>query len=366
MILASFAVVIWLGLLGWPDRAWQMRERLESNPESTLGERVTVLMPARNEEAVLRCSLDALANQRVPLKIWILNDGSTDRTREVALATHASNLEVLDIPSLPPGWSGKLWALEQGFARVTTNWILLLDADIALARGILPTLLVKAECENLDLLSIMATPARQGFWDRWLMPVFIYFFKWLYPFHRSNDPQSRVAAAAGGCLLVKREILAQVGGFAALRAAVIDDCTLARLVKQKGFRIWIGVSRSVVMLRDHSFRQIWDMVARTAFTQLKYSYLALAGTLLGLGVVFAIPPILVLSGSRLGALIAGCAWILMTLSYAPTARYYDESPFVGLFLPLAAMLFCMMSLDSALRYALGTRSRWKGRSYDRT
>ncbi|EQD43699.1 Glycosyl transferase, family 2, partial [mine drainage metagenome] len=161
------------------------------------------------------------------------------------------------------------------------------------------------------------------------------------------NPDSRIAAAAGGCVLVRRSVLVAIGGFAALRDAVIDDCTLARLVKGKGFRIWIGVSRSVVMLRDHSFRAIWNMVARTAFTQLHYSYFALVATLAGLGLVFEAPLLLLLSGPGIVRLVASGAWILMALSYVPTARYYDESPFWGFLLPVAAFLFFWMSVHSA-------------------
>jgi len=363
LILASLVTIIWAILLLMPDRPWRMREALRSKPEATSGQRVNVLIPARNEELVLPRNLDALSNQRLPMQIWVLNDGSTDRTREVALEARLHNLAVLDIPVLPLGWTGKLWALEQGFGRVNGDWVLLLDADIALAPGMLPTLLAAAEREGLDLISIMASPARCGFWDRWLMPVFIYFFKWLYPFHRANDPDSRVAAAAGGCVLVRHEVLVAIGGFAALRDAVIDDCTLARLVKKQGYRSWIGVSRSVVMLRNHSLRDIWHMVARTAFTQLHYSYLALLVAMAGLGFVFEAPLLLLLSGPGLVRLMAGGAWLLMTLSYVPTARYYDESPLWGFLLPIAAFLFFLMSVHSALRYASGTRTRWKGRSY---
>ena len=366
MIVAGLVTAIWIVLLLLPDRPWHMREVLPARSGSSSGQRVSVLIPARNEERVIGQCLAALSDQMLPLEIMVLDDGSTDHTQKVACASSLDSLKVVEIPELPPGWTGKLWALEQGLARVHTEWVLLLDADIALGHGLLPTLLATAERDGLGLASVMATPALRGFWDRWLMPVFIYFFKWVYPFHRANDPTSRMAAAAGGCVLVKLEALHAIGGFSALRDAVIDDCTLARLVKRKGYPTWIGVSRSVRMLRAHAFGEIWQMVSRTAFAQLHYSYFALLLAMAGLLFVFALPPVLALSGpDGLVRLLGTASSFLLVLSYLPTARFYDESPFWGILLPLAAALFFLMSVHSALRYARGTRTRWKGRTYDR-
>lgn len=364
MVFALGVSVIWLALLLLPDQPWRMREALSADPQASAGQRVGVLIPARNEEAVLSQNLRSLARQRVPLEVWVLNDGSTDRTAEVAREASLEDLHVLDVPPLAAGWTGKLWALEQGRTQVSSDWVLLLDADIALAPGMLPTLLAKGDQEGLDLVSIMATPTRCGFWDHWLMPVFIYYFKWLYPFRRANHPRSRVGAAAGGCILIRRRALEAIGGFAALRDAVIDDCTLARRVKEQGFKTWIGVSRSVTMLRDHSFRDIWNMVARTAFTQLHYSYLTLFVAMAGLLLVYGVPPLFFFLGN--GApirLVALAGWLLMAASFAPTAHFYDESPFWGFLLPLAALFFLLMTLHSALRYAGGVRTRWRGRTY---
>ncbi|WP_298136292.1 glycosyltransferase [Acidiferrobacter sp.] len=368
--LAAAAAGAWLALLLLPWQPWRTRERLEADPgvlaQDAGSTDVTVLMPARNEAAVIGRSLAGLRSQGMPLRVIVIDDGSTDDTGAVAARAGLADLTILQAPPLPSGWTGKLWALEQGRQAVTTPYVLLLDADIALEPGLVATLREKARREHRALVSLMAAPAMSGFWDRWWMPAFIYFFKLLYPFRLANHPQSATAAAAGGCLLVTREALTAIGGFGALRGAVIDDCTLASLVKRQGLgAIWIGLTRSAVMLRATGLRGFWRMVARTAFTQLRYSYTLLTLCAVVMVIVFVVPWVALGAGGAMGRALGLTAWILMGLSYAPTARFYRQSPFAVAALPLAGVAFLLMTFTSAVWYARGLRSRWKGRDYRR-
>jgi len=365
----ALAAFLWLALLLVPWRPWLLGECLEADPAAVgldpAGE-VTVLMPARNEAAVIGQALSALAHQGLVLPVIVIDDDSTDGTAEVARGVGLPGLTVITAPQLPAGWTGKLWALEQGRARVTTPYILLLDADIRLAPATVPTLLRKAKDERLALLSLMAAPAMVGFWDRWFMPAFIYFFKLLYPFRWANRPSSRFAAAAGGCLLVASDALAAIGGFGTLRGAVIDDCTLAGLVKRQGRgAIWVGVTHSAVMMRANDLRGFWRMVARTAFTQLRYSWVLLALCTVALLLLFVVPVTgLFLGGALVRALALG-GLFLMVASYAPTARFYRQSRWALVGLPLVGVAFLLMTYTSALWYARGVRSQWKDRAYSR-
>ncbi len=367
--LAAVAAGAWCALLLVPWQPWRTSERLEADPTSparvALGD-VTVLMPARNEAPVIARSLAGLASQGAALKTILIDDGSTDGTADIARHAGLADLTVIQAPPLTPGWTGKLWALEHGRQMVTTPYALLLDADIALSPGLVATLLEKARGERLALVSLMAAPAMSGFWDRWWMPVFIYFFKLLYPFRLANRPTAGTAAAAGGCLLVAREALEGVGGFGALQGAVIDDCTLAALVKrQRGGATWIGLTHSAVMLRATDLRGFWRMVARTAFTQLRYSYTLLVACAVIMAIVFVAPLAAIVAGDTTACALGLAAWGLMGVSYVPTARFYRQSPWTVAALPAAGVAFLLMTFTSALWYARGLRSRWKGRDYRR-
>ncbi len=367
--LAAVAASAWLALLLVPWRPWRTVERLEADPTAptrvSLGD-VTVLMPARNEAPVIGRSLGALAAQGPSLAVIVVDDGSSDDTAEVARGAGLASLSLIQAPPLPAGWTGKLWALEQGRRVVASPYVLLLDADIALAPGLVATLVEKARHDRLALVSLMATPAMSGFWDRWWMPVFIYFFKLLYPFRLANRHGASMAAAAGGCLLVATEALADIGGFGALRDAVIDDCTLARLIKARGAGgIWIGLSRSAVMLRATGFAGFWRMVARTAFTQLRYSYTLLAVCAAVMLLVFVAPVLAIIMGGGAAQAFGAAALAFMAVSYVPTARFYRQSPLSIPALPVAGIAFLLMTFTSALWYARGFRSRWKGRDYRR-
>ena len=361
-IAASLPALMWVGLLLVPWRPWSTRERIEADPQAgsvDLSE-ITVLIPARNEADVIGLTLAGLQAQGSGLQVIVVDDQSNDNTAEIAGSF--PNTKVISGQPLPEGWAGKLWALEQGKSHVRSPITLLLDADIQLLPGLLPALLAHKRRDNRQFVSLMADLRRTSFWDRLMLPAFVYYFKLLYPFSISNSSSRLVAAAAGGCILVDTEALQRAGAFASLRNALIDDCTLARQVKNAGYRIWLGLSRGVVSLRPYgTLGSIHDMVARSAFTQLGYS----TGVLLVVTVLFALAYGLpfVLLGSALAWRLGLIAWIAMMLSYLPMLRYY-RMPFVwALLLPFGAVLYLGMTWSSAIRYWRGVRSRWKDRTY---
>ena len=364
---AALSALIWLTVLVLPWRPWSTDERLpqDDGPAVPLDD-VTALIPARDEATCIAATLRALAAQGALAKIVLVDDQSSDGTGDVARAVGLANLEVLEGTPLPSGWSGKLWALNQASARVDTPYTLLLDADIELAPGALAALKRLVLERDLALASVMASLHMGNAWERLLLPPFIYFFKLIYPFALSNSPRSPVAAAAGGCVLLRTEALRGIGGFEALRDAIIDDCTLAQRVKRHGGRTWLGLSRAVRAIRPYeTLANIWNMVARTAFTQLRYSNLLLAVCTLLLGLSFIVPLAGLLWGADLTRLASFVALAAMSASYRPTVRYYDLNPLWTLTLAPAACLFLAMTWTSAWRYWTGERSRWKSRSYDK-
>lgn len=361
------AAAIWLAILALPWRPWDTRERIAARPadgaRAELG-RITALLPARNEASTIADTLRRVAAQGPLARIILVDDESDDGTGDIARGLGLPTLTVLAGQRPPPGWSGKLWALHQGLAEVDTEFVLLLDADIALEPGILATLTAKLVDEQRDMVSVMAALSMQTGWEKLLIPAFIYFFKMLYPFALSNSKQRLVAAAAGGCILIRADRLRGIGGFESLRTALIDDCTLARRVKNAGGRIWLGLSRDVRATRPYeSLAGIWNMVARTAYTQLRYSPALLLLCTLLLVLVFVVPVLGVFSGGST-ALAACIALAAMLASYLPVLRYYDRHWAWALSLPLAATMYLAMTWTSALRYLRGERSRWKNRVYD--
>ena len=258
-----------------------------------------------------------------------------------------------------------MFALEQGMRSCDTPYVLLLDADIGLQPGVVAALLAKIEQEALDMASIMANLHMQQFWEKLLLPPFVYFFKLIYPFALANSQRSALAAGAGGCVLLRTASLRAIGGFAALKDAIIDDCTLARKIKDLPGRIWIGLSNDARALRPYeSLSNIWDMVARTAYTQLRYSpaLLLLCTALMILSYVVPLVSLLTRHNDTLAlALVAIGA---MLGSFLPTIRYYGLQPLWALTLPIAAVMFLAMTWTSAIRYSLGERSRWKNRTYE--
>jgi len=324
------------------------------------------VIPARNEAELIQQTIPRVAAQGTDLKIILIDDGSDDGTAAVARQLAYSNLRIIESAPLPDGWSGKLWALEQGRLQVTTRYTLLLDADIKLARGSIKALKDKVHQQGAPFISLTAAPSMASGWEKLLMPAFIYFFKALYPFHRVNSPHSKMAAAAGGCILVETRILEQIGGFESIKSAVIDDCAFAQRVKLQGFKIWLGLTHSVESIRGYKkLREIGDMVARSAFAQLHYSLGLLILCTFVLLLLYVFPAFMVASSNGVIRYLSLASLGTMLLTYVPTLRFHRRSWAWALCLPLTAVFFLAMTWTSAIRYWRGERTRWKGRVYAR-
>ncbi len=360
-------VILWSVVLVLPWQPWRIRETLEAagtEDETADLSDVTVLIPARNEAGVIAETLLSLVDQGQNLRIVLVNDQSTDTTVTEASRVNLKNLRIIDGRPLEPGWSGKLWALHQGLSFVETKTILLLDADIRLQPGTIPALQARMEEHELHLVSLLAFLRMDSFWEKLLMPAFVYFFKLLYPFHLSNAGSSAVAAAAGGCVLLRSSSLVQTGGFETIKDELIDDCALARQFRNAGLSTWIGLSHSAHSRRSYDgLSGIWNMVARTAFTQLRYSFalLLLCSILLTAG--FVLPPAGLFSADPATRLLGISAIFLMAASYLPTLRYYGIHLLWSLAFPLGGLLYLLMTWTSAWRYCSGAGAVWKQRSY---
>ncbi|WP_366514208.1 glycosyltransferase [Moorena sp. SIO3I6] len=416
---------IWIGLLGFRGQFWRADQRLviETFPTRSVGQgeslpKVCAVIPARNEAELLPTTLRSLLAQDYAgcLTVIVVDDQSTDQTCTIAQAlaqesnqsSEGFQLEVLSGQALPPGWTGKLWALEQGIRHgqqqtPAPDYFLLTDADIEHDPANLRQLVTKAEMEHLDLVSLMVLLRCQDFWERLLIPAFVFFFQKLYPFAWVNNPTKSTAAAAGGCILIRHQALNRIGGIQVVRQALIDDCALAQAVKssntasfaplapqfwgeqnsqsppERGIArsgdlgglsktnqqrpafggIWLGLSQSTRSLRPYpSLASIWNMIARTAFTQLEYSPWLLVGTVIGMTLIYLVPPIglivSVLTGHWLNAIASLVTWLLMALAYLPTLRLYQCSPLLAFCLPGIGLLYTLMTIDSAWRH-------WQGR-----
>jgi hopene-associated glycosyltransferase HpnB len=382
--LAGLSLAIWIYLFFFRDGFWRADQFLEAEGARAgrAWPRVIALVPARNEADVIAQSLKSLLAQDYPgpFSVILVDDHSSDATtacaKEAAEALDAAeHLSLIEAGDLPVGWSGKLWALNEGLAMAVqaappADYLWLSDADITHRPATLTRLVAKAEGEARDLVSIMPRLKCEGLWGRLLIPPFIYFFQKLYPFRAVADPKRRVAAAAGGCVLLRRDALQSAGGFAAIRDALIDDCSLAALIKhRKGARaggIWLGHTQDSVSIRPYKgLTEIWNMVARSAYTQLRHSPWLLLGTLIGMTLTYLVPPLALLTALVLGDLPSGilalAAWGLMTASSLPTLRLYGQPDWQALSLPLAALLYSAMTLSSAGRHWRGQGGRWKGR-----
>ncbi|PIP07490.1 MAG: glycosyl transferase [Syntrophobacteraceae bacterium CG23_combo_of_CG06-09_8_20_14_all_50_8] len=358
--------VVWFGILILPWRPWGAGEVLDADTSSTDEDfsDITVIIPARNEAGLIASTLSALEIQGKRLAIVMVDDQSTDGTSQIARQTTRQYLRIIRGKPLPAGWTGKLWALEQGVGHVQTPLTLLLDADIELRPGILSALRKKMIENGLQFISLMVALRMKNFWECLLMPAFIYFFKLLYPFRLSNSNFSRVAAAAGGCILLETCLLDAVGGFQALRGELIDDCALAKRVKLQGYRTWIGITHSARSLRPYNhLGEIWNMVARSAFAQLHYSFLLLllctaimitAFWLPVMGLFFPVTMAKAISVASLGA---------MMLSYLPTLKFYGVPKIFAAAMPLIGTFYLAMTWTSAIRFWLKEGAEWKGRFY---
>jgi len=369
MFVVALSALSWAGFALLPWRPWSNREIVDAMDEDGDDEilsDITVLIPARNEAEVIQQTLQSVIQQGRGLTVVLIDDGSEDATVEKACQSNNANLRTIQSAPLPAGWSGKLWALEQGRRHVTTRYALLLDADIQLTRGIVKALIEKMHQQGVSLISLMVVPSMFGGWEKLLMPAFVYFFKVLYPFALVNSHHTKIAAAAGGCILVETRLLDEIGGFEPIRSAVIDDCALADRVKAQGVKIWLGLTHSAKSVRLYRhLKEIWDMVARTAFVELRCSLGLLMVCTLAMGLLYGVPVIMVASSNILLFCLSLSSLLIMFLTYVPILRFYRRSWAWGLCLPLIAVLFLAMTWTSAIRYWRGERTRWKGRVYRR-
>lgn len=379
--LAALApLAVWLYLTCFRGGFWRADVRLGQHlAEPAAWPDVVIVVPARDEAETIAETVGSLLRQDYPgaFSVIVADDQSSDDTGGIARAAAADlggagRLAVVRCGALPEGWAGKVWAMATG-ARAAqarhpdARLLLFTDADIRHPPSGLRRLVAKAEAERLDLASLMVLLARRGAWQRLLIPAFVYFFQKLYPFPWVNDPARSIAAAAGGCMLVRTETLRRAGGLAAIRSAVIDDCTLARLISRHGGRLWLGLSEEVRSLRPYDgLGGVWGMVVRSAYSQLGYSPWVLAGTVAGMLVAYPSAPLVALSwpwhGDGLALALGLCAWALMALTFRPTLMIYGEHVSLAPLLPLAGLLYSLMTIDSSYRHWRGRGAAWKGRT----
>ncbi|PMS15127.1 glycosyl transferase family 2 [Trinickia dabaoshanensis] len=385
MIVALFGVsllslVIWCVLLFARGGFWRTR-CAPSVPKDRIDAiaawpAVVAVVPARNEADVIGPAVTSLLEQDYAgaFHVIVVDDHSTDGTADCARAASLAlgrpeRLTVIQAEALPSGWSGKVWAQSQGVAAIASrglpsDFLLLTDADIGHPADAVTQLVARATSERRDLVSLMVRLRCDSIWEKALIPAFVFFFAKLYPFAWVNDPRNKTAAAAGGCMLVRRDALEEAGGMESIRAALIDDCSLAARIKhrgQGGHPISLDVAARSRSLRPYDGPgEIWNMIARTAFTQLRYSPWLLIGTLIGMTVIYLAPPIVALVLGPLGW-PAWLAWGAMCCAYAPMLRYYGRSPLWAPALPLVALFYVGATLASAVRYWRGKGGQWKAR-----
>ena len=379
-VLAFAALLAWVWLAVFRGGFWLCDQRLTG--PATLPEflpavwpAVVAVIPARDEVLSIAESVRSLVDQDYPggLTVIVVDDGSSDGTADAAReVVEPGRLEILEGAPLADGWTGKVWAMHQGVLRAgklspEARYVLLTDADIAHGADSLRLLVAKAEAETLDLVSLMVRLRCESFWEKWLIPAFVFFFQKLYPFGWVNRGRRGAAAAAGGCMLVRRSALDRIGGVAAIRGCVIDDCALAGEIAKEG-NIWLGLADSSRSIRGYDgISGIWNMVARTAYIQLNHSPLLLAGTVLGMVFLYLSPPVSLIAGifqQDLAAMAFGAAGAaLMTVLYVPMLHHFGLHPWRALFLPGVACLYSLMTISSAFRHHQGRGGAWKGRSY---
>jgi hopene-associated glycosyltransferase HpnB len=370
-------LAIWLYLLLGRGLFWLGRER-DDGTASRQGPwpSVIAVIPARDEAECVGDTIASLLRQDYPgeFKVILVDDQSCDGTAQAARDAAAAlgpgaaeRLTVISGRSLPGGWTGKLWAQSQGVeaAEATArppDYILFTDADIAYVSDELRKLAARARSGGTVLTSLMAKLRCESFAERMFVPAFIFFFQMLYPFAWANDPRRGTAAAAGGCMLVRRDALRAAGGMASIRNALIDDCALAKRLKAHG-PIWIGLTEGVGSVRAYpAVEDIRRMVSRTAYAQLRYSPLILAGTVAGLAITYLFPVLLAVFAAGLAQVLGLAAWLLMALAFQPILRFYRVSPLWGLALPAIAATYMAFTLDSAYQHARGRGGMWKGRA----
>ncbi len=361
-MIAFLALLVWLYLYFGHGDFWRSTPELEpATPAETPD--VDIVVPARDEAQSIGAVIASLLAQdyRGRCRVILVDDNSTDDTR--ARAGAAPNLTIVNGAPKPPGWSGKLWALAQGIAAGTAPVLLFTDADIVHDPRHLSTLVARLERPRVDMVSEMVRLNHASLAERALVPAFVYFFQMLYPFARVNDPLSATAAAAGGTVLIRRAALERIGGIARIKAALIDDIALASVAKVHG-PIYLGHSGLATSIRAYpEFRDIWAMVSRTAFTQLRHSAMLLAVTILGLTLIWLVPAGEVLFGHGSRFLFGLLAYLLAVRSYLPTLRRFGLDRAWGLALPLIALFYMAATIGSALNHWRGRGAAWKNRAY---
>jgi GT2 family glycosyltransferase len=414
LFVAALSFFIWLYLAAARGTFWSLQpfddDQAQHNEPATWP-KVVALIPARNEAETIAQTITALLQQDYPGKfsIVVVDDHSEDQTQQLAHRAAKENadesrIQIRSASPLPPGWTGKLWALNEGVStsvnisspthslpslelssraergicfsppasigadegsvrKAPPTYFWFTDADVVHAPHTLRRLVARAEQDHLDLTSLMVLLQAKTLPERALIPAFLFFFLKLYPPSQIANPKSRTAGAAGGCVLVRREILEKIGGLTAIRSEVIDDCALARVVKRTNGKIWMGVTRASHSLRAYpTFAEIRDMIARTAFTQLRYSTLLLLGTLLGMLLTYVAPVALLFATDPVARILALTTWLLMSLIFLPTIRFYRLSPLRAPLLPLTALFYAYATWLSAVRYWLNRGAQWKGRA----
>ena len=380
-IISGTSLLAWVWMVVARGQFWRTDHRLPpgrtDSPQTSHWPAVEVVIPARDEADVLPFTLPRLLSQDYPgpFHITLVDDRSEDGTAQVARKAASDmgaeeRLTVITAEPLPTGWAGKVWALHQGIAasrREASEYILLADADIAHTPDSLRALVFRAVRHQLDLVSVMSRLRVETTWDRLLIPAFVFFFAKLYPFRWVSDPRKSTAAAAGGCVLLRRDALERAGGLEPIAGELIDDCALARRIKRYG-------GEAGGMRRYRTLAPIWNMVARTAFCQLRFSSILLIGTVYGMLALYLVPLMgalgglvaltVSMEGMSIGLAATGiAAWTLMAASYLPMLRWHNTSPMFAPLLPLTALLYTLMTVDSAVRWWRGKGGSWKGRTY---
>jgi len=368
-------LAIWLYLVLGRGAFWQAAVHERGGPAwDGPWPAVAAVIPARDEAESVAMTVSSLLQQNYPgeLKVIVVDDQSHDATAQVARDAAAAlgaadRLTVVSGRALPAGWTGKLWAQQQGVERaeqapLPPRYLLFTDADIVYAPDVLSGLVARAEAGGLVLTSLMVLLRCKSFAERCFIPAFIFFFQMLYPFPWANDPRRTTAAAAGGCMLVRHDVLREAGGMAAIRDALIDDCALAKNLKRHG-PIWLGLTDRVHSIRAYpGVADIRRMISRTAYAQLRYSPLLLAGTVLGLAIAYLAPVALAVLAGGVAQFIGIFTWLLMAFAFRPTLRLYGRSLLWGFALPAIAAIYLAFTIDSAYQKARGRGGMWKGRA----
>lgn len=373
LICGSIALLAWLYLVLFHGSFWRT-DLLLAEQEPTIASTglVAVVIPARNEAETIGRGVGSLLQQSCSerIRIFVVDDNSTDGTADAARAAAPGDtrLRVITGEPLPLGWTGKLWAVQQGIEAASAcdpKFLLLSDADIEHAPDCVALLVSVAETQGYDMVSFMVKLHCGTIAEKLLIPAFVFFFFMLYPPLWVRSPRTRTAGAAGGCMLIRPQALEQAGGIGSIRSEIIDDCALARAVKQSGGRIWLGLTRDTRSLRQYDgFGAIEGMIARTAFNQLHHSVALLLGTMVGMALLYLAPVVLLLSGRRTTRAMAAAACVLMVISFVPMVRFYGLRLFWALTLPLAGLFYVCATVDSAVRFWTGRGGGWKGRAQD--